>query len=128
MQVHLFIFIMAMVHILGGILLNVFASLRMRVWRRWEEADDAYAQQCAAVPLTHAISPWRAPQQPLLCGHRVCSRAADDTLPLVTELAWPATLPGGLVRTQCSRHPCFVDTLHMYDDMQGQAACRQQGA
>ena len=53
-QVHLFIFIMAVVHILGGILLIVFASLRMRMWRRWEEADDAYALQCALPCSLHA--------------------------------------------------------------------------
>lgn len=40
-QVHLFIFIMAVVHITGGILLIVFASLRVRSWRSWTETDDA---------------------------------------------------------------------------------------
>lgn len=44
-QVHLFIFIMAVVHILGGILLIVFASMRVRMWKHWSERNDAYSQQ-----------------------------------------------------------------------------------
>ena len=37
---HLFIFYMAITHILGGILLIVLASLRIRFWRRWTEQAD----------------------------------------------------------------------------------------
>ncbi len=42
-QVHLFIFLMAVTHILGGILLMLLASLRIRFWRRWNERQDPYA-------------------------------------------------------------------------------------
>ena len=42
-QVHLFIFFMAIIHILGGILLIVLAALRIRVWRRWAEHSDHVA-------------------------------------------------------------------------------------
>ncbi|KAK9909834.1 hypothetical protein WJX75_008172 [Coccomyxa subellipsoidea] len=41
-QVHLFIFLMAVVHIAGGILLIVLASLRVRFWRKWTEDGDDY--------------------------------------------------------------------------------------
>ncbi len=44
-QVHLFIFYMAITHILGGILLIVLASLRMRFWRRWTEQADPISQE-----------------------------------------------------------------------------------
>ena len=40
MQVHLFIFFMAITHILGGILLIVLAALRIRFWKRWTEHSD----------------------------------------------------------------------------------------
>ena len=55
-QVHLFIFEMAVVHILGGIALIVFASARMRAWRRWTDADDACAALCAPYALPYARS------------------------------------------------------------------------
>ncbi len=45
LQVHLFIFYMAITHILGGILLIVLASLRMRFWRRWTEQADPISQE-----------------------------------------------------------------------------------
>ena len=41
-QIHLFIFITAIVHIALGVLLIVTAGLRLRMWRRWKEADDPY--------------------------------------------------------------------------------------
>ena len=42
-QVHLFIFYMAITHILGGILLIALAALRIRCWRRWTEHSDHVA-------------------------------------------------------------------------------------
>ena len=42
---HLFIFYMAITHILGGILLIVLASLRIRFWRRWTEQADPVSQE-----------------------------------------------------------------------------------
>ena len=45
LQVHLFIFYMAITHILGGILLIVLASWRMRFWRRWTEQADLVSQE-----------------------------------------------------------------------------------
>ena len=42
-QVHLFIFYMAITHILGGILLIVLAALRIRFWKRWTEHSDHVA-------------------------------------------------------------------------------------
>ena len=42
-QVHLFIFYMAITHILGGILLIALAALRTRCWRRWTEHSDHVA-------------------------------------------------------------------------------------
>ena len=39
-QVHLFIFITAIVHIALGVLLIVAASQRLRIWRGWRDADD----------------------------------------------------------------------------------------
>ncbi|CAL8467379.1 g6916 [Coccomyxa elongata] len=44
-QVHLFIFEMALVHILGGILLILLASLRVRFWRKWTEDNDAFTAE-----------------------------------------------------------------------------------
>jgi len=45
LQVHQFIFYMAITHILGGILLIVLASLRIRFWRRWTEQADRISQE-----------------------------------------------------------------------------------
>ena len=46
LQVHLFIFFMAIVHILGCIALMLLASMRMNLWERWGEAGDAHARLC----------------------------------------------------------------------------------
>ena len=45
LQVHLFIFYMAITHILGGIALIMLASLRIRFWRRWTEQADHISQE-----------------------------------------------------------------------------------
>lgn len=45
LQVHQFIFYMAITHILGGILLIVLASLRIRFWKRWTEQADRISQE-----------------------------------------------------------------------------------
>ena len=42
-QVHIFIFVMALFHILVGIGLIVVSSFRMRRWRAWTEQDDPQA-------------------------------------------------------------------------------------
>lgn len=53
-QVHIFIFVMALFHILVGIVLIVVSSFRMRRWRLWTEQDDpqAHSTLCADTPTT----------------------------------------------------------------------------
>jgi hypothetical protein len=41
-QIHLFIFITAIVHIGLGVFLIVTAGLRLRLWRRWRDTEDGY--------------------------------------------------------------------------------------
>ena len=39
-QVHIFIFIIAVMHIALGVVLIIVASLRLRIWRRGRSSDD----------------------------------------------------------------------------------------
>ena len=42
-QIHLFIFITAIMHIVLGVLLILASSLRLHFWRRWKDSDDQHA-------------------------------------------------------------------------------------
>ena len=105
---HIFIFVMALFHILVGIGLIVVSSFRMRRWRMWTEQDDpqAHSTLCDDTPTIIQVGTFVAVRllAPRLIGQQALLPNLGLILPWVAALDILHTVSAMSAVCSCSSH------------------------